>query len=51
MGAEEGSEGVEEGKDVRGMAGMRRVEGWGEDGGDDETVDGLRAGGEQGVAE
>lgn len=51
MGAEQGAEGVEEGQDVRGMAGVRWVEGWGENGGDYKTVDGLRFGGEQGVAE
>jgi len=42
---------VEEGQDVRGIASMRRVESWGENGGYYEAVDCLRFVGEQGTIE
>ncbi len=51
VGAEEGAEGVEEGEEVDGVACMRWVEGWGEDGGDYEPVDGVGVRGVEGVGE
>lgn len=41
MGSEKGAEGVEEGEEVCGIAGVGRIEGWGEESGYDEAVDGL----------
>lgn len=41
MHAEKGAEGVEEGEEIKGTAGVGWVEGWREEGGEDEAMDGL----------
>ena len=45
MGAEEGAERVEEREEVGWSAGVWRIEGWREDGGDYEAVDCVRRSG------